>query len=63
MNLEKIYLEDSRDLVEIPDLSKAEKLKRVYLTDCESLRKLHPSISSLPKLTHLELGAVERLKT
>ncbi|XP_027933270.1 TMV resistance protein N-like isoform X2 [Vigna unguiculata] len=62
VNLEKIHLEASRDLVEIPDLSKAEKLKRIDLSDCESLRKLHPSISSLPKLAHLELSGCRKIE-
>nr|AKO73682.1 Pva1-17i20_03 [Phaseolus vulgaris] len=56
VNLQKIYLGASRDLVEIPDLSKAKKLRSINLSQCESLRKLHTSISSLPKLTFLELS-------
>ncbi|KAK7343086.1 hypothetical protein VNO80_26049 [Phaseolus coccineus] len=62
VNLEKVYLEASGNLVEIPDLSKAEKLRSIDLSYCESLRKLHPSISSLPKLTMLELSGCTEIE-
>ncbi|CAJ1965364.1 unnamed protein product [Sphenostylis stenocarpa] len=61
-NLEKIYLDASPDLVEIPDLSEAEKLKTIDLCDCESLRKLHPSILSLPKLEILNLSGCREIE-
>ncbi|KAG4962423.1 hypothetical protein JHK82_039111 [Glycine max] len=54
VNLKKIDLEDSRDLVEIPDLSTAEKLETLILRCCESLHHLHPSSLCLPKLTCLD---------
>ncbi|XP_029125539.1 TMV resistance protein N [Cajanus cajan] len=54
-NLKTILLYDFPGLVEIPDLSMARKLERISLIDCISLRELHPSITSLPKLTELEL--------
>ncbi|KAK8464336.1 hypothetical protein PHAVU_011G181366 [Phaseolus vulgaris] len=38
VNLEKIYLESSGNLVEIPDLSKAEKLRSIDLSYCKSLQ-------------------------
>nr|XP_012567490.1 disease resistance-like protein DSC1 isoform X2 [Cicer arietinum] len=66
LNLTIIWLESSKDLIEIPDLSKATNLERVYLSECESLCQLHPSIFSLPRLTHLGLGGcikIESLKT
>ncbi|KAK7343085.1 hypothetical protein VNO80_26048 [Phaseolus coccineus] len=56
VNLERFYVVASGDLVEIPDLSKAKKLNIIHLSHCESLRKLHPSISALPKLTNLDLS-------
>ncbi|XP_027911123.1 TMV resistance protein N-like isoform X3 [Vigna unguiculata] len=63
VNLKTIDLDDSRDLIEIPDLSMAEKLERVSLYDCESLCKLHPSISSLPKLKYLILSGCKVIQS
>nr|KYP57130.1 TMV resistance protein N [Cajanus cajan] len=54
-NLKTILLDDLPELVEIPDLSMARKLERISLKYCISLRELHPSITSLPKLTALVL--------
>ncbi|KAK7401099.1 hypothetical protein VNO78_12413 [Psophocarpus tetragonolobus] len=65
VNLKKINLNGSRDLIDIPDLSKAEKLESVSLRYCESLAHLHPSVLSLPKLTYLDLKfcrGIESLK-
>jgi hypothetical protein len=66
VNLRSIKLESSKDLIEIPDLSRAINLERVYLSQCESLRQLHPSIFSLPRLIFLDLRGcikIESLKT
>nr|KYP59349.1 TMV resistance protein N [Cajanus cajan] len=64
VNLKKITLSYSGYLIEIPDLSMAEKLEIVDLRCCTSLHKLHPSILSRPKLTYLDLSyckSIERL--
>ena len=65
-NLENIDLDYSKDLIEIPDLSRAPKLKVVLLSFCESLIQLHPSILTAPKLEALVLRGcknIESLKT
>ncbi|KAK7401098.1 hypothetical protein VNO78_12412 [Psophocarpus tetragonolobus] len=62
-NLKKINLLGSRDLIEIPDLSKAEKLESVSLRYCTSLGHLHPSVLSLPKLTYLDLKVCRRIES
>ena len=41
VNLKIIGLQGSKDLIEVPDLSKAEKLEFVWFDDCESLHQLH----------------------
>ncbi|MCH95988.1 TMV resistance protein N-like, partial [Trifolium medium] len=66
VNLISFVLDDSKDLVEIPNLSRATNLVSVYLRKCESLCQLHPSILSLPRLTQLLLRGcikLESLKT
>jgi len=66
VNLNILLLESSKDLIEIPDLSKATNLHGVYLFQCESLGQLHPSIFSLPDLRYLDLRGckkIESLKT
>ncbi|XP_039687947.1 disease resistance protein RPP4-like [Medicago truncatula] len=66
VNLNILWLESSKNLIEIPDLSKATNLHRVYLFQCESLGQLHPSIFSLPDLRYLDLRdckKIESLKT
>ncbi|XP_014519090.1 TMV resistance protein N isoform X1 [Vigna radiata var. radiata] len=47
VNLKTIDLWGSRDLIEIPDLSLAEKLENVSLCYCESLREVHVHSKSL----------------
>ncbi|XP_028778391.1 disease resistance protein RML1A-like [Neltuma alba] len=63
VNLREIDLAGSKQLIELPDLSTAQKLERVDLTDCESLRHLHPLILSLPRLTDLKLRRCRNLKS
>nr|KYP56826.1 TMV resistance protein N [Cajanus cajan] len=63
VNLKKINLFGSRDLIEIPDLSMAKNLESVSLRNCESLDQLHPSMSSLPKLTYLDLHVCREIKS
>ncbi|KEH34063.1 disease resistance protein (TIR-NBS-LRR class) [Medicago truncatula] len=55
VNLRTLWLRSSKDLIEIPDLSRATNLVVVLLSECESLRQLHPSIFSLPQLQYLDL--------
>ncbi|KAG4906706.1 hypothetical protein JHK86_055190 [Glycine max] len=63
LNLKTIDLDDSRDLIEIPDLSMAENLEKVSLFGCESLHQLHPSILSLPKLRYLILSGCKEIES
>ncbi|RHN67392.1 putative TIR domain, winged helix-turn-helix DNA-binding domain-containing protein [Medicago truncatula] len=66
VNLRTLWLRSSKDLIEIPDLSRATNLVVVLLSECESLRQLHPSIFSLPQLQYLDLRgciSIESLKT
>jgi hypothetical protein len=61
-----IKLDCSEDLIEIPDLSRAPNLKILSLVNCVSLRQLHPSIFTAPKLRTLWLRGckkIESLKT
>ncbi|CAJ1965310.1 unnamed protein product, partial [Sphenostylis stenocarpa] len=51
VNLKTIDLWGSRDLIEIPDLSKTEKLENVSLCYCESLWQLQVHSKSLRELT------------
>ncbi|GAU48812.1 hypothetical protein TSUD_406450 [Trifolium subterraneum] len=44
-----------RDLIEISDLSRAPNLQKVDLSGCVSLRQLHPSVFTRPKLRELSL--------
>ncbi|QHO25365.1 Disease resistance proteinB [Arachis hypogaea] len=50
-------------LVELPDLSKATKLKRLNLKGCENLCQLHPSILSIQTLEGLYLDGCKKLKS
>ncbi|KAK4279022.1 hypothetical protein QN277_016788 [Acacia crassicarpa] len=61
VNLRKLDLTDSYNLIELPDFSKALNLQEVYLGHCTSLRDLHPSILSLHKLEILRLDWCEAL--
>ncbi|KAK7401101.1 hypothetical protein VNO78_12415 [Psophocarpus tetragonolobus] len=63
VNLKTIDLDDSQNLIEIPDLSMAKNLDRLSLFGCESLCQLHPSILSLPKLTYLILSGCKEIES
>jgi len=66
VNIKTLTLDYSKDLIEIPDLSRATNLERLYLCQCESLHQLHPYIISLPRLAFLDLQGcinIESLKT
>ncbi|KAK2442700.1 disease resistance protein RPV1 [Trifolium repens] len=62
-NLVEIDLEYSYDLIEIPDLSRAPNLQIVNLNSCESLRQLHPSVFTSPKLRELHLCHCRKIKS
>ncbi|XP_020991127.1 disease resistance-like protein DSC1 [Arachis duranensis] len=61
-NLRRIDLDGSKQLIELPDLSKASNLETLSLCDCENLRSVHPSIFFLQKLIHVDLERCIRLK-
>ncbi|XP_039687946.1 disease resistance protein RUN1-like [Medicago truncatula] len=65
VNLTVLSLPNSKDLIELSDLSRATNLQSLYLTQCKSLRQLHTSILSLPRLDYLDLRGcinIESLK-
>ncbi|GAU42901.1 hypothetical protein TSUD_232130 [Trifolium subterraneum] len=62
-NLVILNLEFSKDLIEIPDLSKAPNLEIVDLYNCESLGQLHPSVFTCPKLRKLLLSGCQKIKS
>ncbi|XP_054782149.1 disease resistance protein RML1B-like [Prosopis cineraria] len=62
-NLEKINLSGSKQLKELPDLSKSLNLKDLKLASCESLCDVHSSIWSLPSLYSLMLSGCKKLKS
>ncbi|XP_028756290.1 disease resistance protein RPP2A-like [Neltuma alba] len=55
VNLSRIDLRGSQDLIELPNFSKAIHLVRVTLDYCTKLQNVHPSILSLHSLSCLEL--------
>ncbi|XP_057453004.1 disease resistance protein RPV1-like [Lotus japonicus] len=57
VNLETIDLCECKQLLKLPDLSKASKLKHVNLSGCESLPDVHPSVLSLRTLETLILDS------
>ncbi|KAK7261699.1 hypothetical protein RIF29_28016 [Crotalaria pallida] len=54
-HLKKVDLSNSKNLLELPDFSKATNLEEVELFGCKNLRNVHPSILSLDKLVRLNL--------
>ncbi|WVZ26308.1 hypothetical protein V8G54_004852, partial [Vigna mungo] len=62
-NLEGINLSGCKQFEELPDLSKAPKLKWVNLYCCESLRYLHPSVLSSATLVTLILHGCTKLES
>ncbi|MED6207932.1 hypothetical protein PIB30_040177 [Stylosanthes scabra] len=61
-NLRRVDLDGSKELIELPDLSKASNLETLSLCDCENLRSVHPSIFFLQKLIYVDLQGCIRLK-
>ncbi|XP_028795550.1 protein SUPPRESSOR OF npr1-1, CONSTITUTIVE 1-like [Neltuma alba] len=62
VNLTRINLAGCKQLMELPDLSKAQNLESVDLESCESLCHVHPSILSLQRLVALNLNKCIKLK-
>ena len=63
MNLEGIDLSECKQLMKLPDLSRASKLKWVYLSGCESLCVVHPSLLSVDTLVTLILDGCKKMKS
>ncbi|RYR70996.1 hypothetical protein Ahy_A02g005305 isoform A [Arachis hypogaea] len=61
-NMKRIVLNGSKQLIEIPDLSKALSLQELELMGCINLLSVHPSIFSLPKLVTVTLWNCRRLE-
>ncbi|MED6225709.1 hypothetical protein PIB30_096261 [Stylosanthes scabra] len=61
-NLRSLELDGCKQLVELPDFSKATKLQTITLSECEKLCQLHPSISSLQSLECLDVYGCKELK-
>ncbi|ESQ46798.1 hypothetical protein EUTSA_v10028296mg, partial [Eutrema salsugineum] len=61
-NLKEIDLGYSKNLIEIPDLSKATSLKTLILTSCTSLVELPSSIRNLHKLKKLMMMGCAKLQ-
>ncbi|KAK4267286.1 hypothetical protein QN277_024086 [Acacia crassicarpa] len=55
VNLREIDLYESKNLIELPNFSKAMHLEKVDLAYCSKLRSVHPSILSLHSLRRLNL--------
>ncbi|MED6207171.1 hypothetical protein PIB30_033365 [Stylosanthes scabra] len=62
-NLTMVDLYGCKQLVELPDFSKAIKLKTMMLKECEKLCQLHPSILSLQTLEYLDVYGCKELKS
>ncbi|MED6180964.1 hypothetical protein PIB30_014943 [Stylosanthes scabra] len=63
VNLKKINLSACKQLVELPDFTRASNLKEIRLDDCVRLCQLHPSILSIDKLETLSLYCCKSLKS
>ncbi|KAK2353140.1 disease resistance protein RPV1 [Trifolium repens] len=61
-NLEAINLSECKDLINLPDLSQASKLKWLYLSGCESFCEIQPSIFSKDTLVTLLVDRCKNLK-
>ncbi|XP_010440087.1 PREDICTED: protein SUPPRESSOR OF npr1-1, CONSTITUTIVE 1-like [Camelina sativa] len=61
-SLKKINMRNSRYLKEIPDLSNARNLEKLYLFGCKSLLTLHSSIQYVTKLRRLNMGECTKLE-
>ncbi|XLR43198.1 hypothetical protein S83_027858, partial [Arachis hypogaea] len=62
VNLKEVDLAECRELIELPDFSKAYNLESVDLSYCRSLRHVHQSILSLGTLGYLNLHNCKNIK-
>ncbi|XP_027909543.1 disease resistance protein TAO1-like isoform X2 [Vigna unguiculata] len=60
-NLRNMDLSHSKNLIEVPDLSEAPRLKNINLGGCIQLVQIHPSIGILRELQHLYLNNCKNL--
>ncbi|MED6197457.1 hypothetical protein PIB30_056668 [Stylosanthes scabra] len=63
VNLKKINLRACKQLVELPDFTRASNLEEIRLDVCLRLCQLHPSILSMHKLKILSLYCCKKLKS
>ncbi|XP_020972092.1 disease resistance protein RML1B-like isoform X2 [Arachis ipaensis] len=63
VNLKKINLRGCKQLVELPDFSRASNLEEICLIECVRLFELHPSILSIHKLENLSVWGCKALKS
>ncbi|XP_050254081.1 TMV resistance protein N-like isoform X2 [Quercus robur] len=61
--LRLIDLSDSQNLIEIPDLSGAPKLKQLIFRHCTGLYKIHASIEDLKQLIRLDLNGCKCIES
>ncbi|KOM39829.1 hypothetical protein LR48_Vigan04g002700 [Vigna angularis] len=61
VNLKELDLRNSRNLKQLPDLSKASNIEVLCLTGCLSLTSVHPSVFSLTKHEILNLDGCKSL--
>ncbi|XP_010532027.1 PREDICTED: protein SUPPRESSOR OF npr1-1, CONSTITUTIVE 1-like [Tarenaya hassleriana] len=61
-NLRRMNLNGCKNLVEIPDLSKATNLEKLKMCHCRSLVEIPSSLGHLAKLVLLELSYCKKLK-
>ncbi|XLT71821.1 hypothetical protein HN873_028247, partial [Arachis hypogaea] len=62
VNLKEVDLAECRELIELPDFSKAYTLESVDLSYCRSLRHVHQTILSLGTLGYLNLHNCKKIK-
>ncbi|KAK2406428.1 disease resistance protein DSC1 [Trifolium repens] len=62
-NLEAIVLSNCKHLIKLPDLSRASKLRSLYLSGCKSLCEIQPSIFSKDTLVTLLLDRCTKLES
>ncbi|KAG2671321.1 hypothetical protein I3760_14G129100 [Carya illinoinensis] len=54
-NLKSLDLSNCKNLIEIPDLTGAQNLEKIYLTGCTNLCEIHPSIKVLKQIQIMEM--------
>ncbi|MCH92460.1 disease resistance protein, partial [Trifolium medium] len=62
VNLETINLMENKQLMKLPDLSGATKLKWLHLSGCESLSEIQPSVFSKDTLVTLLVDRCKNLE-